>query len=60
MRESLHLYGHDQPSVFYIDNMADKEFLKNCFPSLQEDVVPVEKYSSLELLMLQSFNLWMR
>jgi hypothetical protein len=35
MRKSLELYGHDQPSVFYTDNMVDKEFFKKCFPSLQ-------------------------
>jgi hypothetical protein len=54
MKESLHLYGHNQPSVFYTDNMADKEFLKKCFSSLWEDVVPVEKYSSLELFAIPS------
>jgi hypothetical protein len=50
MRKSLELYGHDQPSVFYTDNMADKEFLEKCFPSLQRDVVPIEKHSNLEPL----------
>ncbi|KAF8237933.1 hypothetical protein L208DRAFT_1506381, partial [Tricholoma matsutake] len=50
MRRSLELYGHDQPSVFYTDNMANKEFLKKCFPSLQRDVVPIEKHSNLEPL----------
>lgn len=54
MRESLHLYGHEQPSVFYTDNMADKEFLENCFPSLQEGVIPVEKYSNLKPLEIPS------
>lgn len=54
MKESLHLYGHNQPSVFYTDNMADKDFLEKCFPSLWEDIVPVEKYSSLELLTIPS------
>ncbi|KAJ6460535.1 hypothetical protein C8R45DRAFT_1179980 [Mycena sanguinolenta] len=28
MRESLERYGHDQPAIFYTDNMADKDFLK--------------------------------
>lgn len=50
MRESLERYGHDQPLVFYTDNMADKEFLENCFPSLREAVISVEKYSHLPAL----------
>ncbi|CAK5267877.1 unnamed protein product, partial [Mycena citricolor] len=52
MRESLKRYGHDQPAIFYTDNMADKAFLERCFPSLCEDVVAVEKYSQLECLEL--------
>jgi hypothetical protein len=47
MRESLELYGHDPPDVFYTDNMADKEFLEKCFPSLRKDLVPIEKHSHL-------------
>jgi hypothetical protein len=27
MRESLERYGHDQPAIFYPDNMSDKGFL---------------------------------
>ncbi|GLB45618.1 putative essential for the formation of DNA replication focal centers [Lyophyllum shimeji] len=50
MRTSLDLYGHNQPSVFYTDNMADKEFLEKCFPSLRRDVVPIEKHSDLDPL----------
>ncbi|KAF8078294.1 hypothetical protein FPV67DRAFT_1402915 [Lyophyllum atratum] len=50
MRSSLELYGHDQPSVFYTDNMADKEFLEKCFPSLRRDVIPIEKHSHLDPL----------
>ncbi|KAJ7462855.1 hypothetical protein FB451DRAFT_989406, partial [Mycena latifolia] len=50
MRESLHRYGHDQPEIFYTDNMADKDFLERCFPSLREDVIAVEKHSHLEAL----------
>lgn len=50
MRESLKLYGHDEPAVFYTDNMADKDFLERCFPSLKKDIVPVEKYAYLEPL----------
>ncbi|KAJ6624473.1 hypothetical protein B0H10DRAFT_2212585 [Mycena sp. CBHHK59/15] len=50
MRESLILYSHDQPAVFYTNNMLDKDFLERCFPSLREDVIAVEKYSHLEPL----------
>ncbi|KAF8802776.1 hypothetical protein BYT27DRAFT_7111482, partial [Phlegmacium glaucopus] len=52
MRESLELYGHRQPELFYTDNMADKSFLESSFNSLRENVVPVEKYSSLEPFIL--------
>ncbi len=52
MRQSLDLYGHRQPTLFYTDNMADKQFLEACFPSLREDVVPVDKYSHLDRLLL--------
>ena len=54
MRESLHFYSYDQPSVFYTDNMADMDFLETCFPFLQENVVPVEKYSDFEPLVIPS------
>lgn len=54
MRTSLDLYGHEQPCVFYTDSMADKEFLERCFPSLCEDLVPVEKYSHLDPLSIPS------
>ncbi|KAJ7214564.1 hypothetical protein GGX14DRAFT_316827, partial [Mycena pura] len=47
MRESLERYGHDQPEIFYTDNMADKDFLERCFPSLRESVISVEKYAHL-------------
>ncbi|KAF8174195.1 hypothetical protein K438DRAFT_2050037 [Mycena galopus ATCC 62051] len=50
MRDSLKRYGHQQPAIFYTDNMADKDFLECCFPSLREGVVPVEKYSHLPAL----------
>ncbi|KAJ7158821.1 hypothetical protein C8R46DRAFT_1224735 [Mycena filopes] len=50
MRESLERYGHDQPRLFYTDNIADKDFLERCFPSLHNDVVAVEKYPHLEAL----------
>src|SRR6266487_2567010 len=33
--------------------MADKQFLEASFPSLQEDVVPVEKYAHLSALELE-------
>ncbi|KAF8180079.1 hypothetical protein BJ912DRAFT_855402 [Pholiota molesta] len=48
MRTSLDLYGHSQPSIFYTDNMADKQFLEGAFPSLRENVTPVKKYVHLE------------
>ncbi|KAK7453314.1 hypothetical protein VKT23_011990 [Stygiomarasmius scandens] len=38
----------------YADNMADKDFLERCFPSLKEGVDPVEKYSHLEPLAIPS------
>lgn len=52
MRESLDLYGHQQPELFYTDNMADKSFLESSFDSLRKDVVPVEKYGDLEPFIL--------
>ena len=52
MRESLELYGHQQPELFYTDNMADKSFLESSFNSLRENVVPVEKYGNLEPFIL--------
>jgi hypothetical protein len=50
MRQSLDQFGHSQPVLFYTDNMSDKTFLESSFPSLHQDVVPVEKYAHLELL----------
>lgn len=52
MRLSLNLFGHSQPHVFYTDNMADKQFLEASFPSLRQDVVPIEKYSHLDPLVI--------
>lgn len=43
----LRLYGHQQPELFYTDNMLDRNLLKSAFPSLCEGVTPVEKYSNL-------------
>ena len=51
---SLKLYGHPQPSIFYTDNISDKKFLEDCFPSLRQGVTPVEKYSHLEELVIPS------
>jgi hypothetical protein len=49
MRVSLNTYGHLQPKLFYTDNpAADKQFLEGIFPSLTQDVVPVEKYPNLK------------
>ena len=48
MRESLAMYGHSPPQVFYTDNVAaDKNFLETIYPSLTNNVIPVEKYSNL-------------
>ncbi|EKM74049.1 hypothetical protein AGABI1DRAFT_133695 [Agaricus bisporus var. burnettii JB137-S8] len=54
MRNSLEQYGHKQPMLFYTDNMADKQFLENSFPSLQLGVTPIEKYANLEPLNITS------
>lgn len=54
MCESLDLYGHRQPELFYTDNMADKSFLESSFNSLREAVVPIEKYGNLEPFILPS------
>lgn len=54
MRESLELFGHCQPSVFYTDMPTDRGFLEKCFPSLQESVFPVQKYGNLEVFELPS------
>ena len=49
MRKSLDTYGHSQPKLFYTDNpAADKQLLEGIFPSLTQDVVPVEKYPNLK------------
>jgi len=53
LRKSLELYGLQAPSLFYTDNViADKGFLEGIYPSLREDVVPIEKYSNLEPLVV--------
>lgn len=54
LHDSLDLYGHPQPSLIYTDNMSDKKFLEDCFPSLREGVTPVEKYGHLEELFVPS------
>jgi hypothetical protein len=54
MRESLDKYGHIQPTLFYTDNIADKAFLESSFPSLRQNVIPVEKYSHLEPITIPS------
>lgn len=48
VRESLELYGHSQPEVFYTDDMKQHNLLSTVFPSLLKDVVPIEKYSNLQ------------
>ena len=59
MKGSLILYGHKRQRIFYTDNpAADKQFLEKMFPSLLEDVVPVEKHSGLKAVALpQDINL---
>lgn len=50
MHNSLEMYGHDPPKVFYTDNpAADKHFLESIFPSLTKNVTPVELYPTLGL-----------
>ena len=51
---SLNLYGHPQPALIYTYNMSDKQFLEDCFPSLWQNITPVEKYSHLNELMVLS------
>lgn len=49
MRDSLTLYGHLQPQIFYTDNpAADKHFLEHLFPSLTKEVMPIQKYPALK------------
>ena len=52
MRESLTMYGHSQPTLFYTDNMSDKSLLETAFPSLRQNVTAVEKYSNLDSFIL--------
>ncbi|KAF9529747.1 hypothetical protein CPB83DRAFT_882672 [Crepidotus variabilis] len=54
LRESLDLYGLSPPKLFFTDNMADKAFLESSFPSLRQDIIPVEKYNDLEPFVLPS------
>jgi hypothetical protein len=54
MRKSLQLYGHEQPILFYTDNMANRQFLENSFPSLCTNVVPIEKYAHSDPLSIPS------
>ena len=53
MCNSLEMYGHDPPKVFYTDNpAADKHFLESIFPSLTKNVTPVELYPTLGPFMI--------
>ena len=54
MSESLDLYGHKQPQLFYTDNMADKPFLESSFCELRKDVVQIERHGDLEPFILPS------
>ncbi|XP_006454867.1 hypothetical protein AGABI2DRAFT_148226 [Agaricus bisporus var. bisporus H97] len=48
MRRSLDTYSHDQPQIFYTDNISDRLFLKNSFPLLRNNVVAIDKYADLD------------
>jgi hypothetical protein len=50
MRESLELFGHCQPTAFYTDMPTDRGFLEKYFPSLRENVFPVENMVILRSL----------
>jgi hypothetical protein len=59
MREAYNMYGHEQPQIFFTDNVqGDKKFLEGAFSSLTENTVPVpqsilaENLSGLPLLEL--------
>ena len=54
INNSLKLYGHPQPSLFNTDNISDKKFLEDCFPSLRDSVTPVEKHGHLEEFIIPS------
>lgn len=49
-RDSLAQFGHSPLKLMYTDNVADAPFLQSIFPSLSEDVHPVDPYSHLPLL----------
>ncbi|KAJ7744414.1 hypothetical protein B0H16DRAFT_1422543 [Mycena metata] len=49
VEKNLTLYGLKQPEVIFTDNPhADKPFLQRIFPSLLQDVVPVETHPHLK------------
>ncbi|KAF6763328.1 hypothetical protein DFP72DRAFT_1164252 [Ephemerocybe angulata] len=50
VKQSLEQYGHEQPQLWYTDNMADKGLLEDTFPSLRAGVVPTDKYGHLDEL----------
>ncbi|KIM37653.1 hypothetical protein M413DRAFT_49570, partial [Hebeloma cylindrosporum] len=54
VHDSLDLFGHPQPSLVYTDNMSDKKFLEDCFPSLRQGVTPIEKHGHLEEFVIPS------
>lgn len=45
--KSLTLYGHSQPQLMFTDNLDDTPFLTRHFPSLSQDVVPVDERTQL-------------
>ena len=54
VNNSLSLYGHSQPSLFYTDNISNKNFLEDCFSSLCHGVTPAEKHGHLEEFIIPS------
>lgn len=49
MRDSLNLYGHGQPRLFYTDNTSDKPFLETVFSSLCEGIDAVNRHRGLRI-----------
>ncbi|KAG2219719.1 hypothetical protein INT45_006051, partial [Circinella minor] len=58
LREAYELYGHEQPEIFFTDNViGDQGFLKSVFPSLLKDVIPVSEPATIEPLNIPSYPL---
>ncbi|KAF8894864.1 hypothetical protein CPB85DRAFT_1257404 [Mucidula mucida] len=48
--ESFETYGLTPPQCVFTDNMADKSFLEEAFPSLREGVTAIAPHDELEVL----------